>query len=93
MESRSVRGMMQLQSSSEGSRSGATRPDPTRPDPTRPDQEYGILSLKWTVKSTLKDFGYHCELWSHMLARGLPGKELQFRYNEGGEIFPDHARK
>ena len=46
MESRSVRGMMQLQSSSQGSRNAP-----------RPDKEYGILSLKWTVKSILKDLG------------------------------------
>ena len=40
MELRSVRGMMQLQSSSQSSRNGVTRPD----------KEYGILSLKWMVK-------------------------------------------
>jgi hypothetical protein len=55
---------MQLQSSSQDFRNGATQPASPRSD-----KEYGILSLKWTVKSLLKDFGYQCELLFYALAR------------------------
>ena len=87
MESRSVRGMMQLQSSSQDSRNGTARPDPTRPD-----KEYGILPLKWTVKSILKDLGYQCELLLYALTREQSSKGPHVKYSVEGAISPDRIR-
>ena len=50
------------------------------------------MSLKWTVKSILKDLGYQCELLLCVLTREQSRNEPHIRYNVEGAISPDHVR-
>jgi glycosyltransferase involved in cell wall biosynthesis len=82
MELRFIRGIMQLQSGSQGSQNGETRPD----------MEYGILPLKQIVKSIFKDIGYQCELLLYELTRERPRKKPRNRYNKEGSISPNYVK-
>ena len=50
------------------------------------------MSLKWMIKSILKDLGYQCESLLYTLTRELPSKEPHVRYNVKGSISPNHVR-
>jgi lipopolysaccharide biosynthesis protein len=59
---------------------------------TESRKEHGILSVKWAIKTIIRDLQYLCNLSLYALTQEKAGEKPQVRYSREGAISPNHAK-